>query len=67
MLAVITVLIALAQLDRSYTDAKVDGIDTTQPALSQSVNDAKSEIAALRAEISRLTNRVLVLERARKP
>jgi deoxycytidine triphosphate deaminase len=64
VLAVVTIVITVAQLDRSYVDAKVDSVEkaqpseTTQAQLSTAVTRLQTEMIELRREVAELTAEV---------
>jgi deoxycytidine triphosphate deaminase len=61
VLAVVTIVITVAQLDRSYVDAKVGSVEKTQasasgqPKSSAAVSRLQAEVSRLRRQVAKLT------------
>ena len=77
VLAVTSLLLALAQLDRSYTDSRVEGVEVrlgrtspaeaaTAVATAERLREAEKELADLRAQFAELRGRVGELTRPRR-
>jgi hypothetical protein len=70
VLAVTSLLLALAQLDRSYTDAKVDGArvvttPSTDAATTESLERTQRELTNLRVQVADLRGQLRALQRQR--
>ena len=55
LLAVIAILVTLAQLDRSYTDSKTENVRSTNTNFSREIAQLKQELATTQAALRRLT------------
>lgn len=57
ILAVVAILVTLAQLDRTYTDSKVDAVENGDPELARTVRELRSDVADVMERIQMVEER----------